>query len=107
MPKPITLKPRPDPRQHEYRIVEVWGFEDYEGGPPVKVGDVILDRWKGRGEQPWTVYNFTTMEPVGGWQGYYLGRKGSAVDGWDGALRKADSGAATDDDPAGTGSETS
>lgn len=66
---------RKDPRQHVYRIVDVWGFEDYASGAPVKVGNTLLDKWKGRGEQTWTIYNLDTMTPIGGWTGFYLGRK--------------------------------
>ena len=49
-----------------YEVDEVWGDT-----PPVKVGDIILDKWKS--DRCWQVYKLDTMTPTSGWHCKLLG----------------------------------
>lgn len=59
------------PRIWRYEVTRVWG--SMEGR--LEVGAVVLDKWKGRGEQPWNLYDTKDMAkgPVGGWSARLLG----------------------------------
>jgi hypothetical protein len=70
---------RPVPRLWRYEVDEVWGFEDRDR-TPVRVGDVLIDRWKGN--RTWNVHKVKgNMEYVGGWHAKLLGEYDGPVDG--------------------------
>lgn len=62
-----------DARQHVYEVTEVFGYE--AGAAPVKVGDILIDRYKGQGIQQWDVLNLATGKQRGGWLAHYLGKR--------------------------------
>ena len=65
------MKPK-QRRLWRYEVDEVWGFDDRDE-PPVKVGDVLIDRWKS--DRTWNIYNFAAkpVRHVGGWHAKLLG----------------------------------
>lgn len=69
--------PKADPRQHVYEVIEVFGYED--GPAPVKVGDTLIDKWKGSGVQQWDVLNLTTGKVKGGWLAVYKGKRADLI----------------------------
>lgn len=57
------------PRIWRYEVTEVWGSMVGR----LEVGAVILDKWKGRGEQIWTTFDMKKAKSSGGWAAKLLG----------------------------------
>ena len=57
------------PRLWRYEVTEVLGSMVGK----LEVGAVIIDRWKGRGEQHWNLHHIPTMEWTGGWSARLIG----------------------------------
>lgn len=67
-------------RLWRYEVDEVWGFED-RPEPPVSIGTVLVDRWKGN--RTWSVHKLPpsgNMEYVGGWHAKLIGEYDGPVD---------------------------
>ncbi len=68
------------PRLWRYEVDAVWGFED-RTDPPVSVGDLLIDHWKG--DRTWNVHKLPpagNMENVGGWHAKLIGEYDGPTD---------------------------
>lgn len=65
----MSARTKARPRLWRYEVTEVRGSMVGR----LEVGAVVVDRWKGRGEQHWNLFHLPTMKPTGGWSARLLG----------------------------------